>query len=89
MIDIKDATQSALDFLKVVYPDNTPANLMLEEVELSKDSKFWLITLGFTRFDRPLGLLSSISPPQTSRVYKTILVDANTGKAESMKIREL
>lgn len=58
----------------------------LEEVELSEDKQFWLITLGFERvnLNNPLQVV-----PQYIREYKIFKINAETGEVESMKIREL
>lgn len=61
-------------------------SLRLEEVELSEDKQFWLITLGFERVNsnNPLQVV-----PQYTREYKIFKINAETGEIESMKIREL
>ncbi|MBE9145956.1 hypothetical protein [Planktothrix mougeotii] len=61
-------------------------NLRLEEVELSENKKFWLITLGFdcVNLNNPLQVV-----PQYIREYKIFKINAETGEVESMKIREL
>lgn len=50
--------------------------LSVEEVELSSDGKWWLITLGY--FQRPV---------MTVRQYKQFRVHAESGGVVSMKIR--
>jgi hypothetical protein len=65
-------------------------DLLLEEVELTDDRKFWLITLGFTQLTGSLeDLLSTEAPEKEEIKYKIFKVNAETGKVESMKIREL
>ena len=64
-------------------------NLRLEEVELSENKQFWLITLGFdcqVISNNPLKLEIN---PQYVREYKLFKINAETGEVESMKIREL
>ncbi len=61
----------------------------LEEVELSDDEKYWLITLGF---DAPKKISASnvtdlLNPPKTK--YKVFKVDVHSGKVLAMKIRSL
>ena len=60
-------------------------DLRLEEVELSKDRKYWLITLGF--------IVDTIEEesflPKKERDYKIFKVNSKTGEVKSMKIREL
>ncbi len=47
MIDMKQAVQIALDFCHSLYAPEKLGDLLLEEVELSDDEKFWLVTIGF------------------------------------------
>ena len=61
-------------------------DLRLEEVELSEDRKYWLITLGFIA--NTTGEEESFFSKK-EREYKVFKVNAETGKVESMKIREL
>ncbi len=85
MIDVKKAVVSAASFVQDLYSE--PLNdLLLEEVELSPDEQFWLITISFTRAD--INVFQAIGGSAT-RVYKLVKVDADTGVAVSMKIRQL
>jgi hypothetical protein len=71
---------------------NTFQDTLLEELELSEDKKFWLITLGFNRpvprTKNPL-LPEITSSPEYKREYKLFKVDSETGEVKSMKIREV
>ena len=60
--------------------------LRLEEVELSEDRKYWLITLGFIA--NTTGEEESFFSKK-ERDYKVFKVNAETGEVESIKIREL
>jgi hypothetical protein len=67
-------------------------NLRLEEVELSEDGRYWLVTYGFTAAEQDVEsnvLWSSVggSTTRQRRDYKLIQVDAETGAPVSMKIR--
>lgn len=85
MIDVKQAAQSASNFIVGLYSNETISDVMLEEVELSEDGKLWLITLSF------------FTPPSSPHIflnnrvkqYKIFKVDTDTGEVLSMKIREL
>lgn len=46
-LDIKQATLRAIDYLTELFADKRIIQVELEEVELSDDAQFWLITLGF------------------------------------------
>ncbi len=73
-------------------------NLRLEELELSEDSRMWLVTLGFdvpsqrhvSEVERVLSSGGVRSPQKTyQRQYKIFQVDAETGAVQSMKVRSL
>jgi hypothetical protein len=64
------------------------ARSSLEEVELSEDGKYWMITLGHEVPRPPAGAFAlppEIFPPQTK--FKIFKVDAQTGEVLSMKMR--
>ena len=75
-ITAKTASQAAAQYIKELFGE--PFGLALEEVEQSKDGRFWLITLGYN---------PNIFTAR--RQYKILMVDAETGKVVSMKIRKL
>jgi hypothetical protein len=85
MIDVKEATEVALEYFQDIYSDQAFSNVLLEEVEREQedDTPYWLITIGFTerKQEGPLGQLAS------SRRYKRFKIDAETGEVVSMKIR--
>jgi hypothetical protein len=90
LIDARGAAQLASKYFKSLLPQ--VSDFSLEEVELSEDGKFWLITLGFSVSDKKLptgnwaAVLGSMAPRTKFKVFK---VDAQTGKVLSMKIRAL
>jgi hypothetical protein len=84
MIDVKQAAQSATNFITGLYSDQVISDVRLEEVELSEDTKYWLITLSFPAPPSP-GVITFGG----RRQYKIFKVDADTGTVLSMKIREL
>lgn len=90
MIEVKQAIAAAIESVKDFYGE--PPDLLLEEVERSEDDKHWLITLGFSvaPATQPANTLQQLSAALKSprRVYKVFRVDADTGKVDSMKIRE-
>ncbi|HYG11544.1 MAG TPA: hypothetical protein VD835_16475 [Pyrinomonadaceae bacterium] len=85
MIDVKQAAQSASNFIVGLYSNETLSEVMLEEVELSEDGKYWLVTLSFLA---PSSSVNSILGIR-GRLYKIFKVDTDTGEVVSMKIREL
>jgi hypothetical protein len=100
MIDARQAVNSAYKFIHTLYGSEELIDLALEEIELSSDEKYWLVTLGFTRLlSTPLekkvvppwaSVLEAVqSEQQAVREYKIVQVDAETGDATSMKIRKV
>ncbi len=92
MVSVKEAVASSIKYVKDLYPEEPLNDLLLEEVELSDDEKFWLVTLGFTRKTIPyshsaLDLLTHREDYE--RVYKVIKVKAEDGNPVSLKIRKL
>jgi len=83
MIDVKKAVRNAMGFVKDLYESDTPADLMLEEVRISDDEKYWLITVGFSR----KSWMAPLGGDERSRAYKVIKIDAETGKPIEMAIR--
>lgn len=92
-IELSQAVLIARGYLADAYRDQHPGGVLLEEVELSEDDAYWLITLGF---DNPhqrgpmaaaLDPLAELMRPREARIYKTFRLDAKTGRVVSMKIR--
>jgi len=87
MIDVKEATQIALEYFQDLYSDQSFSNVLLEEVEREQEdgSSYWWITIGFTdQMDGPLG-----GHVASSRRYKRFKIDAETGEVLAMKIRSV
>lgn len=84
MIDVKQAVKTAMGFVQELYANNIPHNLLLEEVQLSEDEKYWLITVGFSR-DAGWGTLAGNNGGE--RAYKTVKIHAETGEPKEMTIR--
>lgn len=76
IISAKEAAGHASKYLADVK-SIASYNIGLEEIELSEDKKYWLITLS-----HPKGYIGSVMD------YKIFKVDAYTGKVLSMKIRK-
>ena len=84
MLDVKEAAQKAADYFAGLYAEQGIANVQLEEVELTDDDRYWLITLSY-----PV-------PPELAKLnfnfkrkYKVFTIDAATGEVKSMKIRKV
>ncbi len=84
LLSVKEAVQLARGHLSEVLQVSAP-QLLLEEVELSDDQQFWLITFSYpapegTSFAAMLG---------GNRAYKVVKLHADTGEFVSVKIRTL
>jgi hypothetical protein len=86
-VDARQAAKSAFDYFNTLFANTTlhVSNPGLEEIEMSKDGRFWLVTLGYnvprpkdTRLPEFLQV-----PLRTLKVFK---VDAASGQVLSMKI---
>ena len=83
-IKAQDAAKIAVEYYREVTGDyNQPA---VEEVEISEDNKYWLITLGVRR--SPGDTISNLYG-KTEVEYKVFKIDSQNGNVLSMKIREV
>ncbi len=89
MIDVKEATNIAADFVNALYSQEQLTNGMLEEVELSDDDAYWYITLGFNHITSGTHPIEPIRIPQTQRIYKTVKIDTETGQPRAMKNKDV
>ena len=98
MIDVKEAVKIATDYLKQLYEPTQLHDILLEEVALSDDEKYWYVTLGFSRpvaSTNPMQALTEtflkgqgiVNQTKYQREYKVFQIDAATGQVRSMKIR--
>lgn len=94
-ISMKQAVSIAKQHIKELYEDDPLQGLALEEIELVTDShgERWAVTLGFFRAKsvRPHSTTSMnmfLPPaPIENRVYKIVMIDANSGDFVKMDIR--
>lgn len=87
-VDIKSAANLARGYLADVM-QLTPQELLLEEVELTEDQQFWLITFSYP--SDPGGISSAIDRLSgiTPRAYKVVKLRSDGGDFVSVKIRSL
>lgn len=78
MLDVKSAVKVATEYLSSLVP--AAQQTRLEEVELTEDGAYWLITLSY---------YAEGGIPFESRSYKLLKVDRQTGDVVAMKIRTL
>lgn len=86
MIDVKKAIVSAFSFVDSVYESQGARNPRLEEVELSEDGGYWLVTVSMeaasqSSYEAAAGV--------KNRDFKVIKVRARDGQADSMRIGTL
>ena len=74
----KEAAEVAAKYLAELRTDMNRLDISLEEIELTSDEKYWLITLGHPR-----------SYLGTAKDYKVIKVDIETGEVLSMKMKNI
>lgn len=82
MIDPKEAVRIAGEHFHAMHEGSALKEVLLEEVELIEDGKFWLVTYGFDW--QPESGTTSIGPGD--RKHKALKLDAESGAMISMKI---
>jgi hypothetical protein len=85
MIGVKEAVTAARAFAEELLGTDAASNVTLEEVELSSDDRYWLVTLGVPA---RLGPFESIANLRDGRDYKVFKVSMDDGSVVSMKIRQ-
>ena len=83
MINVQDATQKAREHLLEFFPDAD--EVQLEEVELTPDKAYWLVTLSYAGVSNSVA--SSLLVGKSLR-YKIFKLDAESGDVISMKVRD-
>jgi hypothetical protein len=91
-ISVTDAVRIATSHLYTLLAG--VEDVLLEEVEITDDDRYWLVTLSFYQHvPDEQKVVTAVVPTnlfiRKSRVYKIIKIDRNTGEVRSMKIREL
>lgn len=91
-MDVKEAVGKAMDYLKDMYQIDQFKDVLLEEVDLSEDNKFWNVTIGFTRPQEstsggPMATLIGQSP-EFRREFKVFQIDSENGALRSMRTRK-
>jgi hypothetical protein len=92
MVDVKEAVDKAMDYLKDMYQIDQFKDVLLEEVDLSEDNKFWNVTIGFTRPQEttsggPMATLIGQSA-EFKREFKVFQIDAESAALRSMRSRK-
>ncbi len=80
MISAKEAAVKAEEYFRSIYEGQDIRNILVEEIELVENRKFWLITLGFS--ETGVALFD-----YERRKFKKFKVNAETSEVIAMKIR--
>jgi len=84
MINVKEATDKAKEYLVSFFPD--AENVQLEEVEMTEDKAHWFVTISYEGISNSVA--SSLLVGKTV-LYKIFKIDAKEGEVISMKIRDI
>ena len=84
MIDVKEATSKAREYLLTFFPE--AEKVQLEEIELTSDKTHWYITLSYEGVSNSVA--SSLLVGKQLR-YKIFKLEAESGQVISMKIRDI
>ena len=86
-MDVKQAVQTAKEQIAQLFADEHISDVGLEEVEFHELDKVWAITIGFSRsWDRSGSFLLDANFPRT---YKTVRIQDESGRVESVKHRDV
>ncbi len=95
MVGVKEAIQTAYNYMQEVYPENL-RDLRLEEVDQDEATGDWLITMGFVEnVPQPVArtptqaFLGVGQAREFTRAYKLLTIDKETGDVKRMKIRNI
>jgi hypothetical protein len=92
MVNVKAAVSKAMSYLKDMYQIEQFKDVLLEEVDISEDNKYWNVTIGFTRRQEstsggPMATLIGQST-EFKREFKVFQIDAESGDLRSMRSRK-
>lgn len=82
-LDVKTAAKIAAEYFASLYPRRNYSDHQLEEVELTEDGKYWLITLSYASNEPTILGLGK------AREYKLFKIDVRTGRVLAMKMRSV
>lgn len=92
-LDARAAVAAAKEFAGKLFASEKIAHLGLEEIELTEDGNWWLVTLGFSRpwAKRTTTRQALFGAPvaetrEEKREYKVFRVDSRTGDVAAIKM---
>lgn len=92
MITSQQAVQAARAYVGGLYEPEELRHLRLEELEQSDDAQHWEVTLGWDDVAVAPGsglLTSTLQVYRIPRVYKRVVVNAQTGDVKALRIRDV
>ena len=89
-MDVKQAVQTAREYVVSLYDEEDIMDIGLEEVEFDYCSEQWRVTIGFSRpWDRTKEVGIRIADFQRPRSYKVVRILDGDGQIVSLKDRIL
>ncbi len=88
-MDVKEAVQTAKNYVAELFTDETIENIGLEEVEFNDTSNNWEVTIGFSRPWQTNILAGALSNTHQTRSYKLVCVKDDSGQVLSLTDRVL
>jgi len=85
MIDAKEAVRIAMQAMVELYPTDQVPRLSLEEVELERDGKRWVVIVSFARPYAKSSIEAMTGGQQGTTTYKRLEIDGETGTVLSMR----
>ena len=87
---VKDAVRMAKTYVTDLFADEEIYNVGLEEVEFDGMKNGWRITVGFSRpWDHKTLLTGALVDGRPARSYKMVVINDETGQADSLTDRFL
>ncbi len=87
-MDVKQAVRTAKLFVREIFAEENPVDVLLEEVEFLEDRDQWNVTIGFSRKlddDDGRGLRMRFPEP---RIMKVLAISDSSMKLLSVRNRE-
>ena len=91
-MEVKEAVQTAKDYIRTIYSDEGIRDIGLEEVKFKQGPPTWDVTIGFIRPFSGEALAPLASVLQTDprrRVYKIVRIDERDGRVVAMLHRAI
>ena len=88
-MDAKQAVQIAKKHVAEIFSDEPIENVGLEEVEFDAIEDVWAITVGFLRFWGHPGDFVRGLDSDAVRTFKTVRIDDESGRVQSVKHRDV